>query len=246
MRSLRHILWSMFLLLPLCLMAQERSTEQAQPKKNSDGVRIITGFSGGMMIHGGYLFSDSPDKVFSNTGLGSLTYVKGLPTDGFCYGFGGTLRLHLINHIHLGGEGFVSTMPLMKTGSNVRTAWGGANCDFYTNWGKVRPLVGLTVGGGAMRRLYVPQQDAGTDYATTDSTYYNASYVRTPFFLLDPYIGIEIGLTNHIALIVRLDYMLSFGTSNSRLANNVTWSNFMTPGGPRLYVGVMFGRLKRD
>jgi len=243
---------ALILLLSCCLPAvgqEAEKPEQSEKKENKEkksASHIFTGFSGGMMLHGGYLFSQSPDQVFSNTGLGSLDYVKGLPRDGFCYGLGGALRCHLINHIHLGAEGFVSTMPLMKTGSNVRTGWGGVCCDFYTNWGKVRPLVGMTIGGGAMRRLFVPQQDPGVDYALTDSTNYNASFVKTPFFFMDPYVGLEIGISNHMAVIVRIDYMLPFGTTSSRLTDNVKWSNFMTPSGPRLYVGVMFGRLKRD
>ena len=237
-------------LLPLGLMAQEQeeaNTKQAKKERSSSG--IFTGFSGGMMLHGGYLFSDSPDKVFSNTGLGSFDYVKGLPKSGFCYGLGGALRCHLINHIHLGAEGFVSTMPLMNTGSNVRTGWGGALCDLYGNWGKFRPLIGLTVGGGAMKRLYVPADTLGyvpVGSAAGDSTNYNASYVKTPFFFLDPYVGFEVGLGNHMALLIRIDYMLPFGTTQSKLTENVKWSNFMTPSGPRLYVGIMFGRLRRD
>lgn len=203
------------------------------------------------MLHGGYLFADNPQTVFSNTGLGSVDYIKGLPKDGFCYGLGGALRCHLIDHIHLGAEGFVSTMPLMKTGSNIRTGWGGALCDFYSNWGKVRPMIGLTVGGGSMKRLYVPDQTAVEQTSTTDSTttIYNSSYVKTPFFFIDPYVGMEIGLGNHMALLIRIDYMLPFNVHNTGLAEagkQVKWENFVTPSGPRLYVGVMFGRLKRD
>lgn len=219
---------------------QSPAEQQKEKKKASD---IFTGFSGGMMIHGGYLFSDDPRKVFSNEGLGSDDYVKGLPKRGFCYGIGGALRIHLINHIHIGGEGFVSTMPLMGTGSSVRSGWGGAFCDVYTTWGKVRPLIGMTIGGGSMSRLYVP--DKAAIVTTSDSTFYNASYTKTPFFLLDPYIGIEIALKSHMALLIRIDYMLPFGKSKSRLADNVKWSNFLSPTGPRLYIGFMFGRLTK-
>lgn len=240
-------------LLPLGLMAQEQKSadaaaEKAEKKEKTKKTlsEVFTGFSGGMMVHAGYAFSDSPDKVFSNTGLGSLDYVKNLPTDGFCFGLGGALRVHLINHIHLGAEGGMSTMPLMKTGSNVRTGWGGAICDFYTNWGKTRPLIGLSVGGGAMRRLYVPDGEPQETGTQGDETSYNASYVKTPFFYMDPYVGLEISLTSHMALLIRLDYMLPFGSTGSKLTPNVEWSNFMTPSGPRLYVGLMFGKLKKD
>ena len=238
-------------LLPLSLMAQEQEnadTKQARKERSSSG--IFTGFSGGMMLHGGYLFADDPTKVFSNTGLGNLDYVKGLPKSGVCYGLGGSLRCHLINHIHLGAEGFVSTMPLMHTGSNVRTAWGGVLCDIYGNWGKFRPLIGLTVGGGAMKRLYVPDQ-AAIEHAeaTSDTTIYNSSYVKTPFFCIDPYVGFEVGLGNHMAVLVRIDYMLPFNIHNrglSEIGKEVTWENFVKPSGPRLYVGIMFGRLKKN
>lgn len=240
-------------LLPLSLMAREQEdagTWSEKETKHSSGV--FTGFSGGMMLHGGYLFASDPTKVFSNNGLGSIDYVKGLPKDGVCYGFGGSLRAHLLSFIHVGAEGFVSTMPLMKTGSNVRTGWGGAFCDVYGNWKKVRPMVGLTIGGGAMKRLYVPENDPTTVPTATDTittTVYNSSYVQTPFFFLDPYVGVEITLTRHMALLIRIDYMLPFNINSQGLSEAgkiVKWDNFVTPSGPRLYVGVMFGKFKKD
>lgn len=200
------------------------------------------------MVHVGYLFSDDPRKVFSNTGLGSTEYLKALPKSGVCIGLGGSLRVHLVNHIHIGAEGFVSTMPLMGTGSNIRTGWGGAMCDFYFNLGKAHPLLGLTVGGGSMKRLYVPDQ-APVVTGADSTTVYNASYVKTPFFLLDPYVGVEIDLNSHMALLIRIDYMLPFGRTNSNLTTlgtDVKWSNYMTPSGPRLYIGIMFGKLRRE
>lgn len=218
--------------------------ESEQKEKKSSG--IFTGFSGGMMVHAGYLFSDDPRKVFSNSGLGSEDYVKGLPQRGFCYGIGGALRIHLIDHIHVGTEGFVSTMPLMGTGSKVRSGWGGAFCDVYTTWGKVRPLIGMTIGGGSTSRLFVPKQAETVSYTAADSTFYNAAYTKTPFFLLDPYIGIEIGLKSHDAILIRIDYLLPFGKTSSKLTENVKWSNFMSPSGPRLYIGVMFGKFTKN
>jgi len=237
-------------LLPLGLMAQEQETADAQPakeKSSKGGSPVFTGFSGGMMLHIGYLFSSDPTKVFSNSGLGSESYVKSLPKDGVCLGLGGTLRVHLLDHIHLGAEGFVSTMPLMRTGSNVRTGWGGVMCDYYGTWGKVRPMIGMSVGGGVMKRLYVPEEVPYV-FSGDSSTVYNSSFVKTPFFYMDPYVGLEINLNSHMAILIRIDYMLPFGRSKSGLAgigNDVKWSNFMTPSGPRLYVGVMFGKLKK-
>lgn len=244
----KSILIGLLALLSLGLAAQEQEYADA-PKKEKEHVRaseIFTGFSGGMMLHAGYMFAKDPRYVFSNTGLGSADYIKNLPRDGVCIGLGGALRIHLIDHIHLGAEGGVSTMPLMKTGSNVRTGFGGAFCDFYANCGKVSPLIGLSVGGGTMKRLYVPDDPPVVYNSGTDTTNYNSSYVKTPFFYLDPYIGMEIGLNNHMALLIRIDYMLPFGRTSSSLTTlgqDVKWSNFMTPSGPRLYVGIMFGKL---
>lgn len=244
----KQVLILVLALLPLGLMAQEQEAADTSAKKKRSASEVFTGFSGGMMLHAGYLFSSDPTQVFSNTGLGSPDYVKGLPKSGICFGLGGSLRMHLINHIHLGAEGAVSTMPLMNTGSNVRTGWGGALCDFYTDWGKVRPMIGLSVGGGTMKRLFVPADSLGyvpVETASGDTTNYNASYTKTPFFYMDPYIGLEVGFGNHMALLIRIDYMLPFGKTSSRMSDNVKWSNFMTPSGPRLYVGIMFGRLKK-
>lgn len=247
---MKKILLSVLVLLPLCLCAQEQEgtdTSSNTETKARHASSVFTGFSGGMMIHAGYLFSDDPRKVFSNTGLGDETYRNALPKDGACFGLGGTLRIHLLNHIHLGAEGGVSTMPLRGIG-NVRSGWGGAMCDFYTDWGKVRPIIGLGVGGGVMKRLFVPDESQ-MFYNTDSSMVYNASYVKTPFFYLDPYAGLEIGLNSHMALIIRIDYMLPFGRTKSGLTDlsqDVKFDNFMTPSGPRLYVGIMFGKLKKE
>ena len=81
--------------------------------------------------------------------------------------------------------------------------------------------------------------------STADSTNFNASYTATPFFYIDPYVGLEVALKTHIALLIRIDYVLPFGKTNSNLTDNVKWSNFMSPSGPRLYVGVMFGKFNK-
>ena len=225
-------------MLPVGLYAEEE--ERDNNKRSSGNKQIFTGYSGGMSVHIGYLFAESPDEIYRN---GSLK-GENLSKDGVTLGFGGALRIHLINHIHLGAEGGVSTMPLMGSGSNIRTGWGAALCDYYWMLGKVAPMLGLSIGGGTSNRLYVPS-DAETANST-GGTVYNASYTRTPFFLLNPYIGIEILLTSRTALSLKVDYMLPFGKSKDglNLTNDVTWSNFITPSGPRLYIGFLFGKYK--
>lgn len=201
------------------------------------------GFSGGMLFHAGYLFSASPDELFRNQSLKNLSNVSDLPRDGVTLGLGGALRLHIKNHIHVGAEGGVSTMPLMRSGSNIRTGWGGALCDYYFSIGRVRPMIGGLIGGGSNRRLYVPSDGSYID--SGDSTLaYNASYIKTPFFFLDPYLGVEIQLSGHSALVIKADYMLPFSRSKMGVAikkGESPWSVFVTPSGPRLYVGILFG-----
>jgi len=214
----------------------EKARGQAGEKKEH---KLFTGFTGGMKLHIGYAFAQSPDELFHN---GSLQNVSSLPSDGVTLGLGGELRLHLINHIHLGLEGGVSTMPLMSNGSSVRTGWGGVMCDYYGTVGKrVQLCIGATIGGGSSNRLYVPL--SGAEVTDTDATIYNASYTQTPFFLLDPYVGLEVGLSKRTSLLIKVDYLLPFGKGNSGITTEtVRWSNFLSPSGPRLYVGVMFGR----
>ena len=133
----------------------------------------------------------------------------------------------------------MSYMPLTASGTSIRSGWGGAMCDFYATFGIVRPLVGLCVGGGSTRRLYVPSE-ANKTVKDENDTEYNASFTKTPFFLLDPYVGLEIAL-GKISLFIRADYLLPFGKGDRGLADTkVTWSNFISPSGPRLYFGVLF------
>ena len=250
MRRWTHI--AIALLLPLCLMAQEQplqpgaetqqqDAQSAAKQEKKEKKKIFTGFSGGMMVHLGYAFSSSPDEMFRNGSLKDVANVSDLPKDGVTLGIGGAARVHLIDHIHLGMEGYVSTMPLMKSGSNIRTGWGGVLCDFFFKAGKVIPMVGMTIGGGSMNRLYVPS-NAETVTSGTSELNYNSSYTKTPFFFIDPYIGLEFGLTSRISMITRIDYLLPFGKKGSTLSGtDVSWSNFITPSGPRLYLGFMFG-----
>ncbi|MCQ2346872.1 MAG: hypothetical protein MJZ92_02950 [Paludibacteraceae bacterium] len=240
------------LLLPLSLLAQEPAapvpptaestatvaTNKKTPKNASDK-KVFSGFSGGMMLHIGYAFAQSPDELFRNS---SLINAQNLSRDGVTIGLGGALRLHLFDHMHIGGEGFVSTMPLMSSGSNIRTSWGGAMIDGYFTIGKFSPLLGVTIGGGSTKRIYVPSQTTKARTEDDKETIYNASFTKTPFFLLDPYVGFEVALNSHVHLLFKVDYLLPFGNKNSGIGETLHWSSFISPSGPRLHIGAMFGR----
>ena len=82
-------------------LAQEVLQEQAQEKK------AIKGFSGGMMVHGGYQYGgDNP---------------YGLDIKSLTLGIGGCAKLHFSEHFRAGFEGYFSTAPIRKgveSGSN--------------------------------------------------------------------------------------------------------------------------------
>ena len=188
--------------------------------------RVYRGFSGGMMVHVGYL-----------SGTNS---AAPLTMNGATMGIGGAARVHLWKHLRVGGEGFVSTMPVwmsnyaggaaarngkLQSGSYVRNGWGGLCADAYWECKKVVPFVGATIGGGAQRLLYI-SEGSEDDWVEEGKALFN----RQVYCLIDPFVGVEFAMTEHIHLIVRVDYALP-----------ICDGSLLAPHGPRLYIGMMFG-----
>ena len=215
---------------------------------------VFTGCSGGMMLHAGYLFAPNAGALFGNTAFNSMA---DMPRGGVTFGIGGAAKVHFLDRIHLGSEGFVSTMPLMGNNSQIRTGWGGLVLDYYWTRDRFRPFLGFTLGGGSMRRMYEgdetkggsvgslsrlrePTQNAmGEQSETTSDLTYNAYFSKTPFLFVGPYVGFEYAITQRVALVCRLDYVVPFGR------NLTDEYAYMAPSGPRLYVGFMFGHANR-
>ncbi|MBQ7192281.1 MAG: hypothetical protein IJS00_05355 [Paludibacteraceae bacterium] len=233
------LLMAVWLLCTVAAFAQEEDEYASEENYGKQERQIVTGWSGGISLHGGYGFASSPDEMFRNGSIkDEISTVGDLPTKGVLLGLGTEVRMHLIDHVHLGAEGYISAMPLMRSGSQVRMGWGGALCDFYGTIGRVSPLIGMGIGGGVTSRLFVPNTATVTD---TVGLAYNASYTKTPFFYLDPYVGLEIKLTTMMALQLKVDYLLPFGKGKKGVSNTVSWSNFLSPTGPRLHVALLFG-----
>lgn len=222
-------------------VVQQKRSRKKEPQQNPAVTKTTyNGFSGGMMVHLGYQ---------AGRGTGFPTMVGDHAEETFLrsitYGIGGMARVHLLNHMHVGMEGYVSTMPLKSQGdgSNIRTGWGGALCDYFFTMGRCQFIAGGTLGGGAQRNLHVFNEENSTligenfrdtwdnflTFASQQSTS-PATYTKKSFFVFDPYVAIEYAVTNRIHMIFKLDYMLA---SHSRI--------FLTPSGPRLYVGFIFG-----
>ena len=187
--------------------------------------KVYQGFSGGMMLHTGYLFGR--DKNAPVTTDGQSTSPQGA-----LFGIGGALRVHLWKHLRTGFEGFVSTMPstttdcrdVLKPGSYVRVGCGGILADCCWRLEKVWPYIGATIGGGSMKGLYILDGDQNSWIKDANSTFHKQS-----FFYVTPYVGCYYCLTQKVHITFRLDWMLS-----------IHHNELIMPTGPRLYFGFMF------
>jgi len=194
----------------------------------NDSTRVYQGYSGGMMVHLGYLFtphSQLPSPIADALG-------DGANGRGCTYGIGGAARVHLWKHLRLGCEGFVSTQPSSATnlrhslasGSYVRSGWGGVLADACWRLKKVWPYVGGTIGGGAMRSLYIVEGDENDWEEETHAVFH-----KQAFFCLDPYVGMDWCMTSKVHMTFRMDWLLALHKGD-----------VVYPTGPRIYVGFMF------
>ena len=190
----------------------------------NDSTAVFQGYSGGMMVHAGYLFGKNSAAV--------LPSGESISPQGMTIGIGGSLRVNLWKHLRVGCEGFVSTMncgvtdmkDVLQSGSYIRSGWGGLIADACWRLEKVWPYIGASVGGGAIHTLSVVE---GTENDWQPEEW--AMLTKQGFGYVDPYIGIDWCLTKRIHMTFRLDWMLAF-------ANN----QLLLPMGPRFFFGFMF------
>lgn len=201
---------------------EEISNVQSQMSNKTSAYQ---GFSGGMMLHTGYLFGIDKAAPAAPDG-------RSYSQQGALYGIGGALRVHLWKHLRTGFEGFVSTMPsglsdqsnVLKTGSYTRIGCGGVNADACWRLEKAWPYIGAAIGGGAMRSLFMLDGDLNTWDKQADTYFHKQS-----FFYVTPYVGCDYCLTKKLHLTFRFDWMLA-----------VHRNELVLPTGPRLYFGLMF------
>ena len=208
-----------YIIVLACLLAaQTLYADDSQSK-------VYQGFSGGMMGHAGYLFGENADAPKADNGLICSP-------QGGTFGLGGALRVHLWKHLRVGGEGFVSTMNsgttnmkhVLQEGSYIRTGWGGVLMDACWRKEKVWPYIGGSVGGGAMRSLYL------LDGSQDDWIAENKAYLhKQSFFYVNPYVGMDWCMTQKVHMTFRVDWMVALHAGEVVL-----------PTGPRLLVGFMF------
>ena len=175
--------------------------------------KIFNGYDGGMMLHLGYV-SENVEAVDFKAG-------------GVTKGIGGAIRFHFGQHYRIGTEGYVSTLSLKKDlakGSYIKTFWAGLINDFYWQFGKFMPYVGLNVGGGTLTDCFIMEGD-NHDWNPESSVIIN----KSAFVAIDPYIGCDYSLTDALHLTFKIDYLNGFNKSDLYL-----------PTGPRFYIGAIF------
>lgn len=186
------------------------------------------GFSGGMMLHTGFVQGSGNLTLNNASGTTVLDQkMKGAP-----FGIGGAIRFKFGQHLRVGSEGYVSTLNYKtngeKHGSFSSIGWGGALIDCIWPFERVSPFIGGTIGGGSSKNLTLTE-DAPVDTQTEQHT----SYRKYGFIALVPFIGMEITATPHLRVMLKMDYI--FNVSNKQ-------NDFVT--GPRFYVGFAFYREK--
>ena len=201
----------LFVCMATATLAQELAPQLAQEEQLDK--KVIKGFSGGMMVHGGYQYGgDNPYDL----DIKSLTL-----------GIGGCAKLHFTEHFRAGFEGYFSTAPIRKgveSGSNNKVFCTGLLADCYWKKGKLVPYIGAMVGGGMETSFYMFEGDKH-DWEIEGK----AVLHKQPFLAIDPYIGIEYAVGKALRLTLKTNWLLAI---NSEGVNQ--------PTGPRAFFGFIF------
>jgi len=189
-------------------------------EENTSSKMAYSGFSGGMMLHTGYV--QSREFAFYNTDgtVRETTQLNGAP-----FGIGGAIRLHFGEHLRVGSEGYVSTLTYGENKSYSSVGWGGLLVDCAWHFNSWTPFIGGTVGGGGVKNLTLLEPTPDDFVLENTST----SYRRYAFMAFSPFAGVEYAMTEKIHLVIKVDYLL----------NLTNWQDDFTTG-PRMYFGFMF------
>lgn len=197
------------ILLSVVVLAQ---TSNAQDDK-TQGSLTYRGFSGGMMLHAGWVSR-------GDMAVGDISQ----PLSGATLGIGGAVRFRFGDHLRIGTEGYTSSLGYGKWGSSLSIGWGGLLVDWSWKMGKFTPYFGATIGGGVVKNLtltHTPALDTIPENGISYRTYGVGVVV--------PFVGVEYPLTERMSLTIKSDWMFGLGRSE-----------FDFPSGIRCYVGAIF------
>ena len=180
----------------------------------------FSGYSGGMMVHSGYVSSSTVSFSHSDGTPASSVRMTGMPL-----GIGGALKIHFGKHLRVGTEGYSSNLRYGNNGSYSHTGWGGVLVDGVIPIGKWSPFAGVTVGGGGVKNVTV-LENTTKDFILDDGT---TSFRRYAFMAIAPFIGVEYALTPRVHLVLKADWLFDATSAQPDFVQ-----------GPRLYFGFMF------
>lgn len=184
-----------------------------------------SGFSGGMMVHSGYL--QSQEFNITNHSGHSL---QNLQAKGVPFGIGGAAKVHLGKYLRVGGEGYVSNLNYGEYNSIFSLSYGGVLVDCIWQNKRFSPYVGVLFGGGSTQNT--------TLFASTPDDFIaeeNVSYRKNSFLALTPFVGVEYALNDKIRLTLKADYLVNLNSAPNDFASGV-----------RVFIGFMFYRLKSE
>ncbi|HPT52768.1 MAG TPA: hypothetical protein PK740_05750 [Bacteroidales bacterium] len=192
-------------------------------KAQSDTAAVYRGFSGGMMLHTGYLSGNS-FTIYDMQGEA----IKSITNRGVPFGIGGALRFHLGKHARIGMEGGVSHLIYGKEKNRWSLGWGGILADCSWQFKKWTLMTGGIIGGGSVRNI-VYLNAVSSDFAVENLIMYR----KFGCLLVTPFVGVEYALTPRMHLIGKIDYMFNILHAPSDYAD-----------GARLYIGFLFYHTK--
>lgn len=207
-------------LLLLAATAMTFTAEARAKDKDKKSPLAFSGYSGGMMVHSGYVSSSAVSFSHSDGTPASSVRMAGMPL-----GIGGALKIHFGKHLRIGTEGYSSNLRYGSNGSYAHTGWGGILVDGVIPIGRWSPFAGVTVGGGGVKNVTALEKTTD-DFILDDGT---TSFRRYAFMAIAPFIGVEYALTQRVHLVMKADWLLDATSSQPDFVQ-----------GPRLYFGFMF------
>ena len=199
----------------------------ASNKTDSSEFRF-RGYTGGMMLHSGYIQSH-PFELYS-TASQSLGTMQ---IRGAAFGIGGHVKFAFgtpTDMLRIGTEGHSSNVRYAPSPSYAHTGWGGIIVDYIRRTeGRVHPFIGCLIGGGGVKNHIIAQGGTG-DFVIEPQ----AAMHKYAFMAIAPFFGMEVALTPKLSLVLKADWLLNATGCQNDFTN-----------GPRLYIGMLFNRLQR-
>lgn len=212
MRRIYSIILPLLLLSSISLSARENIPPRYHNQHPRHQTFRYGGFSGGMMLHAGYLWGNKLPEM-NNFALSAATK-----------GIGGAIRFNFGRHLRIGTEGYSSSASFLNNGSYLNMGWGGLLIDFPFYYKRWTLFGGATIGGGGYKGVYMFSGNTSDWESET-----NLVYRKSAFSFVDPFVGAEYAVSQRIGIVLKADCLIPMNGAAADI-----------PVGPRFYIGFMF------